>query len=129
MAKMGRPPVDFNWERLEALCQRNMKLIDCCEIMQTSDSTILRRIKDKYKVTFEEYRDKKMARTRLKLVEKALELADKNNVTMLIFCLKNLCGWVDKKEDEVINKLKPFLIEYSDGGKEVLGTSEIVVNQ
>ena len=91
---MGRPPMEFDWERLELLCQRRLTLVDCAEIMACHPSTIEKKIRKDYDCTFSEYREQKMAKTRLMLVERALE-ASKKNTTMLIFCLKNLCGWMD----------------------------------
>ena len=52
-------------------------------------------------MTFEEYKDSKMDRTRLKLQQKAIIMANNGNATMMIFCLKNLCKWSDKIEDKI----------------------------
>lgn len=124
MAKMGRKLLPFNWSRLDSLCQRKMDLSDCAEIMQVSEDTIRRRIKAKYKITFAIYQDKKMSITRLTLVEKALEMADRSNVTMLIFCLKNLCGWSDKYDNvKSVTLDAPLTIHKMDGSQEKLGVN------
>jgi hypothetical protein len=73
-------------------------MLDCEEIMGVTDDTINNRIKAKYGITFSAYRNKKMSLTRMTLVQKALDQAKAGNVTMMIFCLKNLCGWSDKNE-------------------------------
>ena len=124
-AKKGIPGNNrkkFNWEILEAICQRGMKLAACEEKLGVSDDTINRRIREKFGCTFEAYRDKKQTTLRIRLIDKALELADQGNVTMLIFLLKNYCGFTDRAEVKTeINDKRPFIIEYLDGKKEVLG--------
>ena len=97
--KMGRPVIEFDWHTLDKFLAYRASLADCAELMNCSEDTITRRIKEEHGVTFAVYRDKKMAKTRVKLVETALHLATKGNVTMLIFSLKNLCGWTDRYED------------------------------
>lgn len=96
---MARPKMDFDWSKLDAILQYKASLTDCAEIMGTSQSTIEKRIKKERGVNFSEYRDKKMSRTRLTLTQKAIDMAKSGNVTMMIFCLKNLCGWSDRYED------------------------------
>ena len=99
--KMGRPEIPFDWTRLDAILQYKASLADSAEIMQVSEDTIEKRIKDKYKITFTEYRDKKMSTVRLSLVQKAIHMAKAGDRTMLIFCLKNLCGWNDVYQQEI----------------------------
>jgi hypothetical protein len=38
---------------------------------------------------------------------------EKDNVTMLIFCLKNLCGWSDKIEHGFDKDKKTILLKYN----------------
>lgn len=100
MAKMGRPRIEINWELLDQLCSHRMYLRDCSEILKVSEDTIENRIKEKTGKTFSEYRNKKMAPFRNKLVKKALDMALKDgDRVMLIFCLKNYCGWTDNLKD------------------------------
>lgn len=93
--KMGRKRIEFNWELLDDLCAHTMHLADCAEIMKCSEDTIQRRVKEKTGDTFAVYRNKKLAKTRLSLVQRALQMA-KSDKTMLIFCLKNLNKWQDQ---------------------------------
>jgi hypothetical protein len=117
----GRPTSEFNWDRLESLCQRAMNLADCSEIMQLSESTIQRRIREEYDLTFEAYKDKKMALTRLNLVEMALDRVKAGNITMHIFLLKNMCRMADKVETVSETKLgREFIINKLNGDQEIL---------
>lgn len=94
----NRSETGFDWKVLDALLQRSSTAIDCAAIMDCSVDTIERAVKEKYGIKFKEYRDKKMAHTRTRLIETALTKAFKGENVMLIFCLKNLCGWKDKQE-------------------------------
>lgn len=99
----------FDWSVLDALVQRGATKKDAAGVMDCSCDTIERRIKEKFETTFTEYRELRMAGTRLKLIEVALTKAEQGDNTMLIFCLKNLCGWRDRQPDEadrvIVNQL------------------------
>ena len=95
---MSRRETGFSWEVLDALLQRSSSKIDCAAIMDCSSDTIERNIKEKHDMTFVQYREKKMATTRTRLIEKALSMAFSGDRVMLIFSLKNLCNWKDKQE-------------------------------
>ena len=81
--------------------------LDCCE------ETIENHIREKYDMTFSDFRDKQMTHTRFSIVRKAIQKAEAGDNTMLIFSLKNLCGWKDKFETEVTTGDKGFNISYS----------------
>lgn len=49
-------------------------------------------------MTYIEFREQNMVHTRFELVQKALNKAKAGDNIMLIFCLKNLCGWTDRQE-------------------------------
>ena len=104
---MARPQIEIDQIKLEALMRFKPTLEDCAAFFRCSPDTIERRIKD-YTMTdekpdglsFAEFRDQNMVHTRFNLVRKALSKADAGDNVMLIFCLKNLCGWKDKQPDE-----------------------------
>ena len=86
----------FSWDKLDGLLAYKSSLVVCSEILETTDTTIKNHIKRRHNQTFTEYADRKLSRTKVKLVQKAIEQATSGNTTMLIFCLKNLCKWQDK---------------------------------
>lgn len=95
---MKKHRVKMDWSKLDAILQYNAQLKDASEILGCSEDTIERRIREKYDCTYAEYRDKKLGKVRIKLVQKAIDMAMMGNTAMMIFCLKNLCGWADKTE-------------------------------
>jgi hypothetical protein len=90
----------FSWDKLDGLLAYKSSLTVCADILETTDTTIKNHIKRRYNLTFTEYAARKLSRTKVKLVQKAIEQATSGNTTMLIFCLKNICKWQDKFETE-----------------------------
>ncbi len=97
MAK-GRPMVQIDLEKLKALMRLKPSLEDTAIFFECSPDTIERTIKREFKLTFAEFREQNMVQTRFALVRTALQKAQKGDNVMLIFCLKNLCGWKDRHE-------------------------------
>jgi hypothetical protein len=100
--KMGRPRKqdDIPIGAIEALCQFNPtkgQVLAGLLLMghDISEATLDRLIKDRTGNTFEALRNKRTDGTRLKLIQNAIAMANNRDRTMLIFCLKNLCGWGD----------------------------------
>jgi hypothetical protein len=108
----GKPFKPFDWPVLNALLQRGASMLACTEIMGISEDTIARHIRKEYDLTFAEYREKKLQKTVLKLVEKAIDKALSGDNTMLIWTMKNLAGWADKNET-LISEVKPIQLKYS----------------
>ena len=96
---MARKAIEIDFKFLDGLLKCGATKVQCSNILGVSEDTIEKRIKEKYNVTFSKYRDSKLDGIRMTLVQKAMQVAQSGNVTMLIFCLKNLCGWSDKRED------------------------------
>lgn len=101
--KIGRPEIEIDMDKLAAFCRLKPTAEDCAAFFQCSVDTIERRIKDAFGVTFAEFREQKMVSTRFSLIRKAIEKAENGDNTMLIFALKNLCGWRDKLPEEADN--------------------------
>lgn len=105
---------DFNWSVLDSILQFNATKPQCAAMLETSDDTIDRRIKKEYGLTFEQYKETKLGLTKIKLQQKAIQLAVGGNAVMLIFCLKNLCGWKDRFESEIDMKKLEVTIDLKD---------------
>jgi len=113
---MAKRETGFNWDKLDAVLQLGATKAMAAAVMDCSEDTIERRIQQEHSVGFKEYRDRKMVLTKIKLKQKAIKLALESNVTMLIFCLKNLCGWSDKTEN-VNQEVQSFKFSYEDREK------------
>lgn len=100
----------FSWDKLDGLLAYKANLTTCEEILGVHQNTIKNHIKARYGLTFTEYQDKKLSVTKLRLVQKAIKMAENGSATMLIFCLKNICKWVDKVENHNIDT-SPVQIE------------------
>lgn len=96
--------VELNYDQLDALLQFKITKSFCADYMGVSEDAIDRRLKEDHGMNFSEYHALKMQRTAVKLQQKAIESALKGNTTLMIFCLKNLCGWSDKQESTSINE-------------------------
>lgn len=90
----------FSWDKLDGLLAYKSSLIICAELLDCHENTIKNHIKERYGKTFTEYADKKLSRTKVKLVQKAIEMALSGNVVMMIFSLKNLAKWSDNPDPE-----------------------------
>lgn len=86
--------------KIKALMRLKPTLEDTAAFFECHPRTIERYIRDTFDLTFAEFRDQNMVHTRFGLVRKAISKAESGDNVMLIFCLKNLCGWRDKQPDE-----------------------------
>jgi len=93
----------FSWDKLDGLLAFKSSLTVCSDILNVHEKTIRNHIKKRFNQTFTEYGDRKISRTKVKLVQKALEMATSGNTAMMIFCLKNICNWNDNF-DRVIDQ-------------------------
>lgn len=114
--EMGAPKKVVPMELVAVACDYNATAKQVLASLRSqgydiSLNTLEREIRRLYDCTFGEYRDKRVDQTRLRLVQKAVQMALDGNVTMLIFCLKNLCGWKDKTEEQ-LNLNQPIPVAY-----------------
>ena len=110
MAKMGAPE-KIDAKKLASFMRLKPTMEDCAHFFECSPSAIEKFIKRHYKMTYSDFRDKNMVHTRFSLVRTALERANKGDNVMLIFCLKNLCGWKDKQEHSLDDE-RPIKLAY-----------------
>lgn len=98
MSKMGRPKKEINLVQLKEIMRFKPTKEDCAAFFECSDDTIERLIKKQFGCTFAVFREQNMVHSRFMLVRTALQKAEAGDNCMLIFCLKNLCGWTDKQD-------------------------------
>lgn len=91
----------FSWDKLDGLLAYKSSLVVCSDILEVAEGTIKNHIRKRFDMTFTEYSERKLSRTKVKLVQKALEMAYSGNSTMTIFCLKNICKWQDNPDIQV----------------------------
>lgn len=100
--KMGRPILidDDKDRQLRGILRLKPTLKDCAAFLEVHPDTVEKHIRKKYKMTFSEFRTENMVHTRFSLIRTAIKQAENGNTAMLIFCLKNLCGWADNPSND-----------------------------
>lgn len=104
--------VEIDWGKLNAILQFYPTKTTCADILNCSEDTLDKNIQEHHGMNFKEYREKKMGNTRVQLAKKAVDMALNGNVTMLIFCLKNLCGWNDQQFQNMSTKQQVIELKY-----------------
>lgn len=99
--KVNGRKIEINYDKLDALLQFKVTKGFCADYLGVSEDTIDRRIKEDHGKTFSEYHELKIARTGLKLQQKAIEAALAGNTTLMIFALKNISKWSDNNDNQV----------------------------
>jgi len=100
--------------QLKAILRLKPTMADCEAFLGVSHDTIERHIKNNYNCTFAEFREQNMVHTRFSLIRTAIKKAEKGDNVMLIFCLKNLCGWKDKADIDQNIKMPKIKIDVDD---------------
>ncbi len=90
--------IELDWEQMRKLCQIQCTLVEIADWFNCSEDTIERRVKEKYDTTFAEYFKKNGSEGRISLRRKQFEVANKGNVTMLIWLGKQHLGQKDRQE-------------------------------
>lgn len=125
MAKRGRPvTIQLDWSKLDMALSLGATTQMAADYLEVSVSYLEKKITAEKGMALGEYRNLKMASTKLKLIQKALSKAFDGDNTMLIFSLKNLCGWSDKIEHGFDKDKKTILLKYNLEEKGHSGNSE-----
>lgn len=84
--------------------------------LDISEDTVERRIKKAFGKTFKELRELHRFPIKQKLIHRAVDMAMKGNTTMMIFCLKNYCGWTDRAQgfEESHNSAIRIVVDAAD---------------
>lgn len=94
--KTGKPRIDFDWKVLDSILQFGATLIDCSEMLKVSEDTIQKRIRELHDLKFSEYRNRKMSRMRVRLLQRQFDSAMSGNTALLIWLGKQHLGQSDK---------------------------------
>ncbi len=96
------PRVEIDPVKLKALMRLKPTLADTAAFFECSERTVERYVKEEFSMTFRDFCEAYMVHTRLNLIRKAIDKAEKGDNVMLIFCLKNLCGWENEPNKQAL---------------------------
>jgi len=96
---IGRPPKEINWDKFETACDLLATKDEICGLLNVSDSTLSRHVKQKYDSTFEEVLKSRGSSAKVSLRRIQFKLAEKS-AGMAIFLGKNYLGQKDTHEIE-----------------------------
>lgn len=126
MSKTGRPRKELDWHLLDSLCELDAQLDYCAEkqlikwaeepcykTIKAAREVIERRIKERFKCTFTEYKDKKVEPIRISIRQKQIKMALGGNAALLIWLGKQMLGQRDRDE-------KPKLETHVDGKAKIV---------
>ena len=77
-AKMGRPVIDIDWDKLDEMCEDQCTEEEIASVLGCSPDTLSRRIKEKYDLTFADLFKVKRLPGFVSLRSSQFELAKKN---------------------------------------------------
>ena len=92
---MGRPKIPIDDEKLCQILQLKPKLEWIASFFSVDEETIRNHCKTNHGMTFSQLRNKMMFNVRLGLIRQTVDQAMKGNTGLMIFALKNMCGWAD----------------------------------
>ena len=97
MAKMGRPKIYVDWQKVDLLCKVQCTEEEIAAELDISVDTLYRRCLEEHKMTFAEYFAIKRKRGFSSLRAKQYDLAmNHDNATMLVWLGKQWLGQSDK---------------------------------
>lgn len=103
----GRPKIeldDKDWKFLETVCQYYIPLEEAADLIGCSDTTLKRRIKERYPgLSFEQYRRKCMAKTKHNLRAAQIRTALNGNAALQIWLGKNMLGQSDNPDNNKVD--------------------------
>jgi hypothetical protein len=122
-SEMGRPRKEFSthdWKLIDTALQFKQEATQVADLLDDcSARTLARRIREKYNLTFVQYRDKRMSKTLHNLFSKQYEVAMAGNVTMLIWLGKNYLNQTDKNEISAADASIPIQVTIQERPKSV----------
>lgn len=94
--KNGRPKKQIDWKIFEIACQLLATEDEICSQLNISPDTLVRRVKEKFGVTFAEFLKKSGGTAKLSLRRNQFNLS-RTNAAMAIFLGKNYLGQRDEQ--------------------------------
>lgn len=108
-ALMGRPKItwdDRQWAQVDGMCAIQCTAEEICGVMNVSQDTLERLVKDEHGVTFAEFYEKRSSKGKMSLRRLQWKSAEAGNVTMQIFLGKQMLGQKEKIEGENIGRIE-----------------------
>jgi AraC-like DNA-binding protein len=100
-------------EKIKKLMAFKPTLRDCAGFFNCSEDTVSRHVEKIEGMSFFDFREKYLGNTRIKLQQKAIQMALTGDRVMLIFALKNLCAWKDNPDFAL--EQEECTLEFVDG--------------
>lgn len=103
----GAPRAKIDMEQIEILCQYPCSAQWIADFFKVHLNTILNLIREETGLTWHEFNERFMAKTRFSLMQAAVDQAKAGNAKSLAMCLKKYCDWDTKRDADVhvINNL------------------------
>ena len=113
---MSRPEIPIDWKKVDKLLIAGCLGTEIASHFVMHPNTFYDRVQQKFGVSFTEYSQEKKSTGDSILREKQFEIANKGNVTLLIWLGKNRLGQKDQEQ----NELKPILTDQFNLQNEVM---------
>ena len=125
---VGRPRIEIDYSKLENLCKIQCTKEECAAVLEISEDTLERRLKEEGYENFAAFFKKHAGQGKSSLRRMQWKSAQNGNVTMQIWLGKNMLGQRDHNEIEYIErKAEPITIiddiKPDDGNKTVTLTT------
>lgn len=94
----GRPKIEIDWDVVDVMLEYGATCVDIAKRFTISEDTVQRKVAEKHKMLFSEYKDSKFSGTLQKLRQKQLSEALAGNTALLIWAGKQFLGQSEKKD-------------------------------
>lgn len=101
----------FNWEKFDGMLLADPSKRFCADYLGTSEDTIERRIKERFGMTFTEYKGLKFDYTVWQIKQAVVNKAMSGNIEAAKYVLSNKSDWIEKREIAVDDVSDRELVE------------------
>ena len=106
---------EFDWKVFDALLVSDPTKVYCCDYLGVSDTHIDNKIKEKFGMTFTEYKSLRLQDTVVRIKAAMIREAESGDVPAGKYVLSNISDWTDKKEVAVEDVSDRELLEAVSG--------------